>query len=314
MEITYDDIIKYLVSKTQKNFVSNNDVCIKSDLFPIEFQNILNDQFYRLGVLQNNFQNLNISFYVSFLTLTVNTFQQNTNEEKMNLIKHFTKFINEQIIEMNLSPKKINLDIIDDNIIQFFSEIFDINILIFDFKNINIFIAFTEDVCNIYKPFILLSNFNEQYEPILYKDTKIMSSNDEYFKKILENSSIKYLNSINKKYVINNNITHILQELSNNNNLINQTFIKNTDIRNIMEDKTNNKTNLVNIQPESNVPETVIPNVIKTSIPDEKSLTQLNKMQKTELLELLTKNNITIENKKILKKDLIKLIQENKYY
>lgn len=280
MEITYDDIIKYLVPNSKKKFANNNNtsICLSSETY---FKNILNDQFCRIGVLQNNFQNLNISFFVSFLTLTIKTFQQTTNEEKMNMVKQFKLFINEQILELNLGSKRINLDIIDNDIIQLFSQIFDINILIFDFKNEDIFIAFTGDTCDIFKPFVLLSNFDQEYEPILYKTNKIVSFNDEYFKNILKSASIKYLNNINKTYSINDDINNIIQELNNNNKLINQTFIKDTDIP-IETPKLENGLTLI----------------------------QLNKLKKDELIDILKNQGMDInKNTKLLKKDLIKLIK-----
>jgi hypothetical protein len=275
MEITYDDIIKYLVPNSKKKFASENNISIilNSEIY---FKNILNNQFYRLGVLQNNFQNLNISFFVAFLTLTVKTFQQNTNEEKISIVKQFKLFINEQIIELNLClgeepVKKINLDYVDNNIIELIAKIFDINILIFDFKNETSILVSADTICNVYKPFILLANFDEQYEPILYKNRKTLSYNDEYFKNMLDN--------INKTKNINNDIKNIIQELNNNNKLINDTFIKNIDIE---------------IKKVDNV----------------LTLSQINKMKKEEIINLLKKQGVDIEtNTKLLKKDLIKLIK-----
>ena len=197
------------------------------------------------------------------------------------MVKQFKLFINEQILELNLGSKRINLDIIDNDIIQLFSQIFDINILIFDFKNEDIFIAFTGDTCDIFKPFVLLSNFDQEYEPILYKTNKIVSFNDEYFKNILKSASIKYLNNINKTYSINDDINNIIQELNNNNKLINQTFIKDTDIP-IETPKLENGLTLI----------------------------QLNKLKKDELIDILKNQGIDInKNTKLLKKDLIKLIK-----
>jgi hypothetical protein len=275
MEITYDDIIKYLVPNSKKKFASENNINIilNSEIY---FKNILNDQFCRLGVLQNNFQNLNISFFVAFLTLAVKTFQQNTNEEKISIVKQFKLFINEQILELNLClgeepVKKINLDYVDNNIIELIAKIFDINILIFDFKNETIILVSTDTICNVYKPFILLANYDEQYEPILYKNKKSLSYNDEYFKNMLDN--------INKTKNINNDIKNIIQELNNNNKLINDTFIKNIDIE---------------IKKVDNV----------------LTLSQINKMKKEEIINLLKKQGVDIEtNTKLLKKDLIKLIK-----
>ena len=52
MEINYDLIFKYLVTK-KTIFASKKHILVYSDLFPEKFKNILQNKFYRYGINQN---------------------------------------------------------------------------------------------------------------------------------------------------------------------------------------------------------------------------------------------------------------------
>jgi hypothetical protein len=105
MEINYDLIMKYLVTK-KTLFASKKHILVYSDLFPDKFKNILQNKFYRYGINQNNLQginqnnlqginqnhlqginqnnlqgiNQNNSFYSSILTLLNKNFITNNND------------------------------------------------------------------------------------------------------------------------------------------------------------------------------------------------------------------------------------------
>lgn len=271
MEINYDLIIKYLVTK-KVQFSSKKHILIYSDLFPEKFKNILQNKFYRYGVNQNN------SFYNSILTLLNKHFITNNSDEEIMEITKFQKSLNKILVDFELPnylssiDKKTVLNNINEQHIQIISEILSINFIIFDFKTELINIIYTGENCNPYKPTLLIANYEDSYEPVIYEidNKKIFSYNDLIIKK-LYNTNIE-----NKEFKLYDNLKEITSEFENN------LPVQNED--NGIFTKESNQTN----EPEY-------------------TQSKLNKMTKKELEDILNKNKIKFSSK-MLKKDLIDLI------
>lgn len=280
MEINYDIIIKYLVTK-KNSFASKKHILIYSDLFPEKFKDLIQNKFYRYGINQYDLKNNNISFYTSLLTLLNKEFITYNNDEELNSINIFKKSIMEAIdtftfsnyTEELLNKNKINktdiLNTVDGLQLQCLSELLDINFIIFDFKEEKIRIIFKDDFCNPYKPTLLFANYEEYFEPVIYEvdSKKIFSYNDQYIKKLYQSDLESYSN---KTYILEENIKNIINTFNGSNEQLNETFIK---------------------EPESIYSES-----------------QLLKMTKKDLQVILDKKNIKININKMLKKDIVNLI------
>ena len=289
MEINYDLIMKYLVTK-KTLFASKKHILVYSDLFPEKFKNILQNKFYRYGINQNNLQGTlqNNSFYSSILTLLNKNFITNNNDEEMIEINKFKDSLNKILVEFEL-PNNLNSinkhNIIyskfNEQTIQIISEILLINFIIFDFKNESIKIIYNGTVCNPYKSTLLIGNYEEFYEPMMYEidNKKIFSYNDLIIKKIY-NSEIETYPILNKEYKLYDSLKDIVNEFNINDTINNDIGIFTTN--NIIESNI--------LQNES-----------------EYSQSKLNKMVKKNLEEILDKKKIKYSSK-MLKKDLIDLI------
>jgi len=207
MEINYDLIMKYLVTK-KNTFASKKHILVNSDLFPDKFKDFLQNKFYRYGINQTD------SIYANLLTLLNKNFLTCTSDEEIYEINKFKKSVNE-FLETYDKPEYLK----NDMEIQLLTEILDINFIIFDFKNEDIKIIHTGLECNPYKPTLLIANFEEFYEPIIYEvdNKKIFSYNDPIIKKIYQN--------INKTFKLNDNITILIDEFRPKDNDDN-TFMK----------------------------------------------------------------------------------------
>lgn len=269
MEINYELIMKYLVTNKMQ-FSSKKHILVYSDLFPEKFKNILQNKFYRYGVYQNE------SFYSTILTLLNKNFITNSNDEEIIEINKFKKSIAELLNDYELPKYLCNIDKktifnnITEHTIQIISEILSINFIIFDFKNELINIIYTNEICNPYKPTLLIANYEEYYEPIIYEtdNKKIFSYNDLIIKKIY-NSEFNIYPSLNKEYKINCVLKEILSDFN----------IKKDDLPVFAKD--------------NNISEYTQP--------------KLNKMVKKDLENILNNKNI-LYSSKMLKKDLIELI------
>lgn len=233
--LTYDIIIKHLMPELN-TFSMQPNISMKSSDFPL-FSSLFDETFYRYGVETNNSLNNSIKY-------CLNT----------------------------------NIDLSEFNNINDIVNKLDINIIIFDFKNNKISIEqniTSKDYINPWKPTLLLANYNNYWEPIVCKDTKVFSFSSPKAH-ILKNNIYSKMTD----YTINDNFQEILnlegynvkEELSENSENY-DTFIKNDTI------------NL--------------------------SVAKLNKMKKEELVELCQKLNKEIKKKSYTKKDLIDLITNN---
>lgn len=291
MEINYDIIIKYLSNDTTKTniFTNKKHILTYSDKFPNKFIEILQNKFYKYGITIVDNNNINISFYSSLLTLLNKKFISFTQDEEINYINNFKNFINEKIktfipsenLKLYLEKNKLNKKDLSNNIdvyyIQTIVEILDINLLILDFLNNEIFIVYPDAECNPWKPTIILANYNNFWEPIIYdiKSKRTFNINDIYLKKILYETDIKYYNSklINKYFILNDNLKEIVNKI-------------------IPDETTKSLDTFVKINTQSY------------------DTTTLNKITKAELSDICKLKNLKI-NTKMVKKELIDLILNN---
>jgi hypothetical protein len=194
MEINYDLIIKYLVTK--KNiFPSKKHILIYNDLFPEKFKDLLGqNKFYRYGINQNKY-----SFYNSILTLLNINFITYNSEEEDNEINNFIKLTGNT----------------DENYITNLSQLLNLNFIIFDFKDENIKIVYSGEFCNPYIPSLLIANYEHYFEPMIYEteNKKIFSYNDNFIKKIYNSDLIIY-NNINKIYKLEDNLEIITESFN----------------------------------------------------------------------------------------------------
>lgn len=278
MEISYDIIIKYLSKNNNEkvNFIDKKHILSYSDKFPEKFNELLQNKFYKYGVTTHN-NNINISFYTSILTIINEQFLTLTLDEEigyLNMIKN--KIVSDTFLNsvepIITSTKK---DIIYDTTynIQLISDYLDINILILDFKNNNIKISYSDEICNPWKPIILLATYDNNWEPVMYDTKKIFSYNDINIKKILKDGNIEYYNSdiFNKKYILNENIKEIIDDIQTQIFTSSDTFIKTKPTEDFVI---------------------------------------LNKKNKSELIDMCKNKNIKVTTK-LIKKELIELILNN---
>jgi hypothetical protein len=159
----------------------------------------------------------------------------------------------------------------------------DINVIIFDFKNNKIMMEYNNDFFNPWKPTIYLANYDEWWEPIVSKDTKIFSL-----------SSPKA--NILKNNILNENIT----KMNGDNININDNFNEIIEIEGFVNKVSESSNSNSDAEEDYN-------NAFIKEKPKENK-TQLNKMKKDELIELCKQYNKTINISKPTKKDLIDII------
>jgi len=266
MEINYNLIIKYLVTK-KTTFASKKHILLSSDLFPNKFKDLFQNKFYRYGINQTN------GFYNSLLTLLNKDFIMYNNDEEICEVKQITN---------NVHDVNVNINIINENHIKYLTNLLQINILIFDFKNEEIKLVHCEDECNPYKPTILIVNYDEFYEPVMCEtdNKKIFSYNDPIIKKIYQLQNIKLNEDLNK--------------------LLNEFLPKKIDQDLLLPDlQSTNKEKLDDNQ-----------TFIKVNENKKYTEAELNKIKKEDLEKILDEKNIKIVGKK-LKKEIIKIILEH---
>jgi hypothetical protein len=177
-----------------------------------------------------------------------------------------------------------NIDI-NTNCVEDLVKKLDINIIIFDFKNNKIMMEYNNDnnFFNPWKPTIYLANYDEWWEPIVCKDTKIFSF-----------SSSKA--NILKNNILNETITKMNGDSIN----INDNFHEIIEIEGFV-----NKVSNLSEEASSEVED--YNNAFVKEKPKQ-TQAQLNKMKKDELIELCKQYNKTINISKPTKKDLIDII------
>ena len=290
MDVDYDLILKTLVKKqsNELSFVNKKNFMTYSDKFPTEFNNILGDKFYRIGVTQNSNQK-NISFFTSLLTLLDDNMMSSTDKEEITIINKLLSDIN-IVSKLPEYLKEISKDTINKYIKETASNIWiyelianylKLNFIIFDFKTLEILTIYCGDVMDPWRTCLFLAKNENSWEPIRNNEKKFFSYNDNVLKKILSQ------NSINIKYF--------------NNKIIKKDFAIFDNLEELINDITKSEQSK-DFEHSDNEKDTIF---IKTEI--KMSEEKLNKMTKLELithLKLLNKKPLS----KATKKDLILLI------
>ena len=245
--LTYDIIIKHLMPAIN-NFSLQPGIAMKSTDFPF-FSKLFDDSFYRFGIKSN----------LTSSNMLINSLSYCLSNDEIN----------------------INTNSVEDIVKQL-----DINIIIFDFKNNKIMMEYNNknDFFNPWKPTIYLANYDEWWEPIVSKDTKIFSF-----------SSTKA--NILKNNILNETITKMNGDSIN----INDNFNEIIEIEGFVS-KVSDLQNDVSSEVEEDYNNAFIKEKPKLTN------AQLNKMKKDELIELCKQYNKTINISKPTKKDLIDII------
>lgn len=295
MDVDYDLILKTLVKKqsNELSFVNKKNFMTYSDKFPTEFNNILGDKFYRIGVTQNSNQK-NISFFTSLLTLLDDNMMSSTDKEEITIINKLLSDIN-IVSKLPEYLKEISKDTINKYIKETASNIWiyelianylKLNFIIFDFKTLEILTIYSDNVMDPWRTCLFLAKNEYSWEPIKTNEKKFFSYNDNVLKKILSQNliKIKYFDNkiIKKEFVIIDNLKEVINDLTKSEN-----------------SEENSEESLKENSEEKETP--FIKKEIKIS--EEK----LNKMTKIELITHLKLLNIKPLSK-ATKKDLIILI------
>lgn len=284
MEINYDLIIKYLVNKDKTNkltntFTTQKNIYTYSTEWNDKFKELFTDKFYRYGVLINDNDNNNISFWASIIMLLYEEFVIPYNEDEITIINDFKNQLLEKYSNKKLSNFIKGFDkndfrerfrlIADNNVLQYIVDILNINIIILDFKNIIIKSVYSDESLNPWKQTIILSNYDNYWEPVMMLNTKnevqrLFDYNNVVIKKILYTNNLIIYNSSDKIFSIINDINYVLEN-------------ENKKINNVE----------INIKYDSK---------------------KLNKMKLSELFELTQELKINVEEKRPTKAILINLI------
>lgn len=236
MEINYDLIIKYLVKKTDNAkpkiksdiFITQKSIFNYSTNFPDKFKELFTDKFYRYGITTHDYENTNISFWSSLLTLIDKNFIIPYNIDEFTLINQFKNQLVEKYMKSKLSSilksfdkndlrERMKLDP-DVHILQYIIDIIDINLLIFDFESTNIYAIYYKDMMNPWKQTILLSKFKNYWEPIMMVKNKsetqrLFDYNDNIIKKIINTENLVECfekNKNDKEFMFLSNINDVL--------------------------------------------------------------------------------------------------------
>ena len=177
MEISYDLIIKYLGANifSYKQTISNTN----NFSFPPNILSKLKD-YNRYGVkIYDN--NNNISFWMSILTLLNNVIFDDEitfiNKFKNDLIDKYLK--SKLYFKIDKSEFREQLKILPNiNILQYISDILNYTILICDISSDKFYITYHSTFINQTHNVIILSKYNDFWEPIMNNNKKIFNYND----------------------------------------------------------------------------------------------------------------------------------------
>lgn len=320
MEINYSTIVQYLCSEDSssdenvKKFSTVKNIMVSSDDFKYTkfLKDISKKTFYRYGVTRYNYEQVNISFITSFLTLIDKNFITMDKKEEMSHINSFCQRIKEKILGkfkfgVSKFQKPVLLDRLaqlkfDDGImIQLISQVLGINFIIFDYKEENINCIFDGDYMNPWRVTIFMAKHDNDWEP-LFCDKKMFSYNDSYLKKILTTEEIQYYNSdyLGKDYSLMDNINVLLDEENIEDFSNDEDSDSMKDI--VSENKSSQKLSLSesdSMELESETKETS--DVNDTFINPQEEIkklkltkTKLKNLKKSEIFELVKKLNLEI--------------------
>ena len=320
MELSYDKIIEYLCNNTKNksySFCNKKNIMTTIDSFPETFSEYLINtnkvKFYKYGITIYNNNQENISFWSSLYTLIDKNYITSDNTEEMEYIEKKKKEIIDKIKKISFEfkfkfSKQILLDridslMVDDGILlQVLTQIFEINFIIFDFKDIDIKTVYSGKELDPWRPTILFAKYEQFWEPI-FSDKKLYSINDIFIKKIITSDKFKLYNNIfDKKLKI---ITSI-KEL----NIYNNLETDNIDVNDLDDNNIKVITNIVN-NTSDNISEVDTVDMFINPSDQIKKLnlnkSKLNKMKKDEIFKIIEDLKIPI-NKSITKVVMIESI------
>ena len=280
MSITYDTIINCLLEEQKDEILDlvltdKNDYSNISNIF-----NILDNNYSCYGILNYDNNNDNISIYSSILTLLDSDFILPFYKDELSTIINFKNNIINYTISNNI--EFINLLYTDK--LQIITNIFNINIIIFNKLDKNIDIIGCDNIFNSYKTTLLLSQYNLLFEPIINHNLfqRCFNFNDDIIKNIINNNNINNTNISMEDINIKNNILY--------------TNIYNIDIV-IIE----NPNILI-------LPDLILPDLKLTDLKLNKSKLNLMKIADLKVLANKYKINIIDNDKNLLKKDIVNII------
>jgi len=233
-------------------------------------------------VTVNDSENNNISFWASIITLLYEEFIISYTEEETTIINNFKSQIIDKYSHKNLSNyiKKLDKNDFrerlrlcpDNNILQYVADILNINLLIFDFKDQTIKSVYPEEIMNPWKQILLLSKYDNLWEPIMLNNSKgetqrLFDYNNQIIKKILYTNELIIYNSEDKIFSITSDINYVIEN-------------ENFKINNVV-------------------------------ISDKYDLKKLKKMKLNELVDLTKELSINVSEKRPTKEILINLILKN---
>ena len=332
MEITYNVIIKYLCEKQDNvailekielaKFITQKNIFSYSASFPDKFKNLLTDKFYRYGITTHDNENNNISFWSTLLTLLDKKFIIPFTNDEIEIINQFKNQLIEQYSKQKLSAFLKDLDKNDLRerfklqpdiyILQYIVDILDINILIMNFKTINIYSVYRKDIMNPWKQTLIIANYDNNWEPIMSVKAKgntqrLFDYNDAIIKKLITTDKlISYFETekISKDFICMENIQDVIT--------LEKTKLK------ISSNKTNKELINDKLINDELINDEIISDhlfVEKDELEEIKLLnkTKLNKMKLAELQEICIKLKINIDtNKTPTRAVLIELILNKK--
>jgi hypothetical protein len=211
MDITYDLIIKYLV-KNNNVFLTQKNVYTYATAFPDKFKNLLSETFFNCGVVFNDSNNNNISFWSSILTVLDKKFIIPVDNDEIEMINQFKNQLLEKYKKSNLSSflkvfdkndfREMFKIIPNNNCIQYLVDTIDLNIIIFNFDTNNILAFYKSDTMYLSKHTILLTTSNNYYKPIMYVNLnndieRLFDYNNIQFKNMIITENI---DSYNKQF------------------------------------------------------------------------------------------------------------------
>jgi len=229
--ITYDKIIQYLCPTEKKNslnFPNKPNLIINYDEFPSAVKPYFNKNFFRYGVRSFDKDGENISFWYSVLCIIDKLFLTLDKDEQDRRVEYIkTHLINEVIKSGNYQKYGYNytgltkstiIEKLKEKLsclsIQIFCDVFKINIICVNFETGDKYLYFSNKICNAFYPCLILSYYNDFYEPILYgKDKKYFTYNDKILEKLFIGIKINQIGNLQKELNIENNIINIINEM-----------------------------------------------------------------------------------------------------
>lgn len=302
--VTYDTIIKYLCNneETESDFPTKENLLRYSEFFTKNIKNFLPMKFFRYGVLQYDNDQNNISIYSSLLHLLNDKFVLKNNHEKIiyinkikDQIRHYLKKNYKHFKLKNKFDKEYSRNLIKSNEInaltlELLTFCFNINIIIFDFKEDKINTVYKGDFFNPWKVTLLLSNYDNIWEPIYTDGERLFDYNNVVIQNICH-SDLNYIDSeyLEKDYMLMDNFEEIINLEKENHNIE-----ENENINSIK--KKSSKTFISKVKLKHNYSES-----------------KLKKMTKDKLIELSNELELNLNlNKKTRKKYIIENILKNK--